>query len=206
MNEIVICIFITLVIIGFIIMTKKIYNNNKKNYSTLFEFISRNIDFLTYHENIQYMNMLKETGTLFSYYQRISSDLNFNYMSFFKYDYTKGYISLDFLFTMNNSGKLIDDRVLDELPVTSSKIATTILRSDKDFNYIYLDDIKSLNHNKDIYNIFKERSVHKIYYKKIYNEVDRLGFFFVTYTEEHTMSDDEQKIFLDVMNHVKTLI
>lgn len=208
MNDIVINIFITLVIIVFIIIIKKIYNKHKKNYNVLIDFLSRNIEILAYHEKNDYVNMMRKSSKLFSYCQSILKTVSCDYMTFFKYDYSRGYISLDFLFTMNKEGTLIDNSLLDNLPVTSTIMCTKVLRSDNQLNFLYIDDIKE---SEELYCAFKERNIYKIYYKNLYNDKgdgtldclsERLGFFFIAYTDDYIMSEDDKD---DVTNTIKKM-
>jgi len=215
MNEIVICVFITLVIVVFIIIRKN-HNANKKKYSSIIEILSKNIEKLSNHEDLNYMKILKETSDMFSNgkdYNGNESSYNsqFNYMSFFKYNYKNDYISLDLLFTINNSGVVIDNFLLDDLTVTANIISSSILKSDDNLNYIFIDDIKSIKYNKSIYSIIKERDIYKIYLKKNYEDLeyaesDCLGFFYATYSDDYIISDNEEEVLSDVVSQVVELI
>lgn len=210
MNEIVIYVFIALLIVGFI-MLKKLCNSNKKNYNTLIEYLSKNIDILTSHDELIYMNMLKETSDLIYNYKESEYRLPFNYMSFFKYNYKNDNISLDFLFTLNNSNSVVDEKLLNDLTITANIFSSSILKSDDNLNYIYIDDIKTIEYNKSVYSIFKERDVYKIFFKTNNNDLensesDCLGFFFATYSDDYIISDNKQEILSDIIDNVTELI
>jgi len=210
MNEIAICVFVVLVVIFFILFLKKLHNTNKKKYYILIDYLIKYIKMLTYHENINYMNMLKDSSALFSHPKKEIYNLPFNYSGVFKYNHKTDFFSSDFLFTLKNSGYITDGIIFDDLTMSVSIISSASFRSENDFDCMYIDEIETINYNKSMYKIHKERDIYKIYYNNINNlendESDIVGFFFASHIDKSIISEEEQKTLSDIISQVREII
>ena len=122
---------------------------------------------------------LKNNIELFSNIQIISKISKANYISFFKYNYSKKYVSLDFIFSVDDKGMVVKNSILDEIPVSDGLLSMDIMRHNKNLDYIDIDTIK--NRNTSIFNILLTKGINKIYYQNIFKN-DNLPFVFVVFS------------------------
>ena len=116
----------------------------------------------TLYKNQEIIN-LKRTIDLYSQFQVLLKISKCDYVSLFKYDYTKRFVVLHFLLSVDDKGVILQDSNLEDLPVASSKTTLNIMRSDNDDLYsILIDEVKE----KDlaVYNVMQKRGVNKMYY------------------------------------------
>jgi hypothetical protein len=147
----------------------------------------------TLYKNQEIIN-LKRTIDLYSQFQVLLKISKCDYVSLFKYDYTKRFVVLHFLLSVDDKGVILQDSNLEDLPVESSKTTLNIMRSDNDDLYsILIDEVKE----KDlaVYNVMQKRGVNKMYYQNIYkNEKNPLGYVAISYKDTNYELPEEDKI------------
>jgi hypothetical protein len=132
---------------------------------------------------------LKKELRIFTQIQNILKISNALYVSIFKYQYNKTYLSLNFLFTLKNDGSIIYDSYLDKLPVTSNILNLKILDSDR-LNSILIDELKLID--TDMYKLHKYKKIEKLYFKTIKRTDRHLGYLSLSYKDEYEI-DEQQK-------------
>jgi len=211
MLELITIIFFELIIIFSIIIIRYSINIYNSNYNKLLFFLSKNIENIVKYKSDNYINMLRMSSLLFHNCQKIIQVSKSEFMTYFKYDYSKGYITLNFLFTINKKGLYVDNLSTFDLPLSSNIITSKLLKCDNNFNSLYIDDIKDYNDAKDIYIELKKRNINKIYYKNLYTDIytklkesssNRVGLFMISYTDDHIMTEDEQSSIMNIIHNM----
>jgi hypothetical protein len=183
------------------------YEKKCKKISTLIEDDLKILNTLnTLHKNQEIIN-LKKTIELYSQFQILLKISKCDYISLFKYDYTKKFVILHFLLSVDEKGVILQDSKLEDLPVASSVITLNIMRSDNDNLYsLLVDEVKE----KDItiYNIMLKRGINKIYYQNIYkDEFNPLGYVAISYKNINYELPEEDKIeILRIIEKIKSYL
>lgn len=168
----------------------------KKLSKELVKTLSKDLDFLTNLYRKQEITHLKNTIKLYSQFQIILKISKADYVSFFKYDYSKRYVVLHFLLSIDNRGVIIQDSMLDDLPVASNLIILDLMKSDDwDLYPIVIEDLKE--NNDSIYKAMISRGVNKFYYQNLFKDKNNtLGFIAVSYKDKdfNLLEDDKDEI------------
>lgn len=159
-----------------------------KSYEQTLGVLNKNVDLLNVLYNKQYKDNLKNMIELYSEVQTILKISEASFISLFKYDYSKRYITLHFMFSINKHGEIIHESFLNKLPVTSNILNLKILNSNEGIHSITLEEIKDID--KKIYQFIKYRDIEKIYFKNLkINEKSPLGYISFSYNNEYEIDD-----------------
>jgi hypothetical protein len=179
---------------------KEISNN-------LIKILSKNVDFLTEYYKKQEIILLKNTIQLYSQFQIILKISKCDYVSFFKYDFSKRYIMIHFLLSVDDKGTIVQESVLDNLPATSNLLTLNIMKTDdKDLYSIKTSALKEKN--EKTYEMIESRGIKKIYYQNVFKDKENpLGFVSISYkNEDYIISEDDKKEILRIIEKMKTYL
>lgn len=196
-----------LMMIFFLIMLNK-QSKNIKISKNLYKFLDKNWEFLTNIHRKKVIEELKSSIHIYSKFQIIQKISNADFISFFKYNYSKRYIDLDFLFSIDNNGNILQNSVLYNLPITGDLLIKNILASDCDLCSMDVEDLKTCA----IYDNLIQRELNKIFYQNIfkYNEDIPLAFVTISYKDkDYILSDDDKfeiiRILSTVIDEISTI-
>lgn len=173
----------------------------------LIKVLDKNIDFLTHFYRQQEVIHLKNTIQLYSQFQIILKISKCDFISFFKYDYTKRYVILHFLLSIDEKGIIVQESMLDKLPVTSNLLTLNIMKSDD--NDLYSININEIKENDEkVYQVMKYRNISKIYYQNLFKDKDNpLGFISISYKDENfEMPDGDKEEILRIIEKMKSYL
>lgn len=123
--------FIFLFVIVFLVILIYLRQiRHKKLSDDLIKVLSKNVDFLTDFYHRQEIVSLKNTIQLYSQFQVLLKISKCDYISFFKYDFTKRYVTLHFILSIDDRGFIVQESMLDKLPVTSNLLTLSIIKTD----------------------------------------------------------------------------
>jgi hypothetical protein len=196
--------FLILSLVFIIYVKQKTY---KKNSDNLIKILNSNVQFLNdlykKHEVVE----LKKAIDLYSQFQIILKMSKCDYVSFFKYDYSKRYIVLHFILSVDSNGRIHHTDILDKLPLTANLSMLNILKSDDDDLYnLPINEIEGKN--DDLLISLRNKGISTIYYQNIFkNKENPLGFVSLGYKTENYVLPQEDKVeILRVIEKMKTLI
>ena len=200
--------FIFLLIITFLVILIYLKQFKSKRVSdNLIGILNKNVEFLTEYYRKQEIINLKRTIQLYSQFQIILKISQANYISFFKYDYSRKYVILHFLLSVDDKGTIVQESMLDKLPVTSNLLTLNIMRSDD--NDLYSIDVNEIKEKDEkVYQVMKYRNISKMFYKNIYKDKENpLGFISISYqTENFKLSEGDKFEILRIIEKIKTYL
>jgi hypothetical protein len=180
---------------------------HKKVTDDFIKILNKNVDFLTELSRKQETIQLKNTIKLYSQFQVILKISKCDYISFFKYDYSKRYVILHFLLSTDEKGSIIQESMLDKLPATSNLLTLNIINSDDtDLHSINASEIREKDDK--VYQIMKYRNISKMYYQNIFKDMDNpLGFIALSYIDENFIIPEADKIeILRIIEKIKSFL
>lgn len=187
-----------------------IYNKQKKCEKISDEFLqisSKNIDFVSKLFDKIEISIIKNNIQLVSYFQIILKISKSDYISYFKYYYSQKQIKLKFMVSLESNGNIIQNSILDNLPITSNILLLDILKSD---NNIYsITDSQIEEKNNIVYEVLKKREIKKIYYYNIYKNNINFpdGFLILSYKDEkYELVDSDKKEIFRLIEKMKKFI
>lgn len=176
----------------------------KEIHNEIIKVLNKNVDFIIEYNKKQEINTLKNTIQLSSYLQIILKIAKSDYITFFKYDYSQKYVKLDFITSMSSDGTIIQNSILDHIPVTSNILLLDIIKSDdKDFYCSTDSEVKEKNNI--VSEVLEKREVKKVYYQNVFKQnLDTpVGFITLAYKDENSTlaesSKDEIKKMIEKM-------
>jgi len=200
--------FIFLLIITFLVILIYLKQFKSKRVSdNLIGILNKNVEFLTEYYRKQEIINLKRTIQLYSQFQIILKISQANYISFFKYDYSRKYVILHFLLSVDDKGTIVQESMLDKLPVTSNLLTLNIMRSDD--NDLYSIDVNEIKEKDEkVYQVMKYRNISKMFYQNIYKDKENpLGFISISYqTENFKLSEGDKFEILRIIEKIKTYL
>lgn len=179
----------------------------KKVSDDLIKILNKNVEFLTEFSRKQETIQLKNTIKLYSQFQVILKISNCDFISFFKYDYSKRYIVLHFLLSIDDKGTIVQESMLDKLPATSNLLTLNIINSDDtDLHSIKASEIREKDDK--VYQIMKYRGISKIYYQNLFKDKENpLGFISLSYKDENFDLPEADKIeILRIIEKIKSFL
>lgn len=201
-------IFMMLILFLFVYIRQK---NCKKVSNDLFKFLNKNLEFLTEVQRKKMIIELKNSIKVYSKFQIIQKISKADYISFFKYNYSKKYIELIFIFSIDYKGTIIQNSEFDKYPISGRLLALDILKTDSWDDLCELEknnDLSILEKNDNIFQIMKNKGLNKCYYQNIFKEKDApTGFFTIGYKNEDFEIDPGDKIeILRIIESTKSII
>ena len=179
----------------------------RKTSEDLIKMMDKHVNFLTDMMRKKEVEDLKNMINLYAEFQTIFKISKANYLSFFKYDFSKRYILLHFILSIDDKGSIIQNSMLDRLPASSNLLTLRLLKADGDDLYdIEIDKIEEID--KNIHDIMKSRGIKKIYYQNIYKDVNRpFGYIAISFKDKDYVMPDGDKIeILRIIEKVKHYI
>jgi hypothetical protein len=198
-------LFISIIIVLYILAYFKQIRQNK-SYTGLIEILSKNVDFLLeYHKKKEILE-LKNSIQLYTKFQIISKISKCDCVSFFKYDYSKRVVILDFVLGINSNGNIIQNSSLDKMPITSFLFTLNILKLDNNKLYsLRTEELK--NKNIHLHTAIASKGINKIYYKNVYKEDKPFGIILISYENENIeLENDDQTEILRIIDNIKYII
>ncbi len=200
-------LFVSILILSLVFIIYIKQKTYKKNSNNLIKILNNNVQFLTdlykKHEVIE----LKKAIDLYSQFQIILKMSKCDYISFFKYNYSKKYIILHFVLSIDNKGSIIQTSILDNLPVTANLSILNILKSDD--NDLYLLEPNYFEGKNDaMFKNLKDKNINTIYYQNVFkNKETPLGFISMSYKDKgYILPEDDKVEILRIIEKMKSLI
>jgi len=200
-NSIQLILFLILVVIGIYYHIK--IKRFKRTTGDLLTILDNHIDILDELNKKKDVSILKNMIELYSNMQIILKISNANYISLFKYDYSKRYIMSHFLFSMLENGNIEYATDNDKLPITSDLLKLNIFKTDdKELYYTYIKDVNGIT--QDI----KDKQIKKCYYQNIFNDSEKpFAFIIISYKDEnYNILDGDKEEILRILQKIKSLI
>jgi len=179
----------------------------KKSTHNLLGLLDRQIDVIKEYSRKIKSEDFKNMIELYSKFQMILKISKSNYVSFFRYDYSKRFIVSHFMFSISEKGEITHESNNPNLPVTSNILLLNFLHSDsKDLYRIGISDFspKSLE-GLDMY-----RGINTMYYQNVYKDDDTsigYGYVIISYTDEnHIMPEYDKEQVLRILKDIKRLV
>lgn len=184
-----------------------VYNKQKKCkivYNNLYNFINKNIDFLTEIHHKQIANELQNSIKIYSKFQIIQKISKSDYLSFFKYDSN---LNFNYLFLIDNKGNIVQHSNFDKFIITEElKKSKVIKNNSEELLCIELNNINENENFDNISSIIKSRELNKFYYKNLFNE-KTTGFFALSYKDKEFVLDGDDKFeILRILENIKKLL
>ena len=198
-----ICMFSVFLLISFFVLHKKKHKNSE-NLTTV---LNKNIDLLLHFERRHDLNELKNNIQLYSLFQTVLKMTKSDYVSFFKYDYSKKFLPINFVLNINSEGRAIQKSLLDNTPVASNLLTLDIIKcDDKDLYSKNIDDLKIENDN--LYQAYVNKGINKLYYQNIFKGCDKpIGFVIFAYKDKNfVLSEDDKQDSMTVIEDMKQYI
>lgn len=177
-----------------------------KNCDKVIRTLDANLDLLNLVYEKQHHGDLRKMIELYSNVQMILKLTESSFISLFRYDYSKKYIILHFMFSINKTGEIIHESYLDNLPATSNMLNLEIMKSSEDkLHTLFVDDIKDVDIK--IYQNMRVRNIHKIYFKNLMNGIDSpIGYVSFCYENDYILDEHQQEETLRLMKKISDLL
>ena len=184
-----------------------VYSKQKKCkivYNNLYNFINKNIDFLTEIHHKQIANELQNSIKIYSKFQVIQKISKSDYLSFFKFDSN---LNFNYLFLIDNKGNIVQHSNFDKFIITEElKKSKVIKNNSEELLCIELNNINENENFDNISSIIKSRELNKFYYKNLFNE-KTTGFFVLSYKDKEFVLDEDDKFeILRILENIKKLL
>ena len=167
--------------------------------------LNKNIDLLGKIFIKQHSNDLKKMIELYSEVQTILKISEASFINLFRYVYSKKYILLHFMFSINKNGEIVHESYLDKLPITSNMLNLEILKSGDCLCDIKVDHIKELDIKA--YQFIKNRNIEKIYFKNIIKDVDfPAGYISLSYQNDYILDDVQREEINRIITKISELL
>jgi hypothetical protein len=206
--QIILLNILTLVItIFFLILLYLKQNNCNKLSNELVNILEKNIKFIDEFSKKQEIIQLKNTINIYSKFQVILKISKADYISFFKYDYSKRFIVLHFIISVDEKGYIIHKSALDDLPISSNLLTLNIIQSkDKDLYTLNIDELDCKNHTA--YDMMCRKGINKIYYQNIFkNKENPFGFIVLSYKDKNfKLPDSDKTEVLRIIEQIKSYL
>ena len=185
-----------------IYLSFKIYFNKMKFHKDLLSLLSKNNEILNNFERNRKGEEIKDNIQLYSHIKICSKISKSDYVTLYKYDYSKSNIDIDFLMLVDDNGRNINKSIFDNKMIMSDLIISDIIKCKNiDFQYNYLDDIDN-EENKLLYLSLYDKNITKIYYKNIFksDEINPVGFIIFYYKDaDYVLLEDDKD---DILNNI----
>jgi len=184
----------------FIKYTKRI------SYDQTLEILNKNVDLLNSVYRKQHSNDLKKMVELYSEVQTILKISNSSLISLLRYDYSKRYITLQFMFSINGSGEIVHESRLDKLPATSNILNLKILESECNNLYdLKTEEIKDID--PKTYQLLKSCGIEKVFFRNIRKcESSPLGYIAFSYNEDYEIDDRQREEIMRITTKISQLL
>jgi hypothetical protein len=199
-NTIIDLILIFLLICFFLILHFK-QLKNEKIFIDLYKFLEKNFGYLgeVYKRKIE--SELRNSIHVFSQFQIIQKISNADYVTFFKYNYSKRIVELDFIFSLDRSGRMVQDSIFNNITLTGNLLTLDAFRS-INCDLCDLDLCEFENKCPEIYGFMTQRELKKIYFKNIFKDDKKetpIAFIVISYKDNYNLNVDDK-------NEIKRMI
>lgn len=160
-----------------------------KNCDKTIKLISKNLDFISEVHKKCKPTDLSNFVKMYSGLQSISKISESFYVSLFKYDFSKTYVTLKLQLSIKNGIEIVNTSFIDEMPATSNSFSIEVMKS-SGFCNMDIDDLKKCS--LKVYTTVKSYDVKKIYYKNIEKNGTKLGYISLLYNDDYEL-DEQQK-------------
>ena len=170
------------------------------------EILNKNVDLLNSIYRKQHSNDLKKMVELYSEAQTILKISESSFISLFRYDYTRRYVTLHFLFSINGSGEIMHESYLDKLPATSNLLNLEILKSSSDDLYeLRTETIKEVD--VKLYEMLKYYGINKLYFRNITKCVETpSGYIAFSYKDDYELDESQREEILRIISKISELL
>lgn len=183
-----------------------LFISRKFNCDKIIDTLNSNIDLLNAIYEKQHSNDLRKMIELYSEVQTIMKLTEAHYISLFKYDFSKKYVVLHFMFSINKTGEIIHESYLDKLPATSNMLSLEILKSnDEGLHSLTVDDVKEVD--MKAYQLLKYRNIEKMYFKNITKNANSpAGYLSFSYNYDYKLNEQQEEETLRILKKISDLI
>jgi len=179
----------------------------RKNSEGLIKILTINIEFLDSYYKRREIDQLKKSITLYSTLKIIMNISNCDYVSLYRYNYSKSFMLLSFLVSIDKNSDVLEHSDVDNLPVTSNKIILNILNNHNknELSSLTIDDVKS---DEYVCGILNSHEINKIQYTNILNDKNSPeGFILLSYKDKnYKMNSGGESEVLRISEKLKYLI
>lgn len=198
-------ILFLIVIFTLILIVKIKQNKCQRNADSLIDILSKNINFLDNYYKIHEIQYLKKTISLYAKLQVLLKISKCDYVSFFKYNYSKNFIMLNLILSTDNIGNIVEESEINNIPLSSNEFLLKILNCyGPDLCSIVLEDVSE---NIFIHELLIKHKVNKIYFKNIFKDTVPDGFILMCFKEKDSFILEDDKIeILRIINKIKYLV
>jgi len=143
---------------------------------------------------------------LYSEVQTILKISESSSISLFRYDYTKSYITLHFIFSINKKGEIFHESFMDKLPATSNMLNLEILKSNGEDLYDFkIESIKDID--MKAYQMLKYREIQKIYFRNIKKDINSpLGYIAFSYKDDYEIDENQREEIMRITTKISELL
>lgn len=178
-----------------------------KSHREIIVILNKNIDFLLEYYKRDEITQIRNDIQLYSCFQIISKISKCDYVSLFKYDYSKRYIILHLLLLMDNNGNIIKEKIFEDLPITGELLRFDMLNIDDSINSLCIDN-NMIDDNVHIHTIIESKGINKIYYQNIFkNDINPFGIISISYKDKgFELTEDDKVQISRVIENMKCCI
>ncbi|MCK9415759.1 tetratricopeptide repeat protein [Candidatus Dojkabacteria bacterium] len=187
-NNNLINLLLFLIIIGLMVYVRIRQIKFEKMSNQLIVVLTRNVEFLNEIIKKKEIQEIKNIINIYSQCQVISKVANCDYVSFFKYDYSKKIVSLNFMLSVDKNGSMIYNSLLYDID--------NLLTLNLKFNYddLYFKNINEVEDNNIVY-VMKKNDISKFYYQNIYKDLNTpIGFIALSFKDDKYIIPNEDKV------------
>jgi tetratricopeptide (TPR) repeat protein len=188
-NHNMITLFFLIIILCLIYYVYRRQVKYEKISNQLIDFLTRNVEFLNEVNRQKEITEIKNIIQLYSRCQVISKVANCDYISFFKYDYSNRYITLNFILSINHDGSMVYDSLLYEMGNNILNV-NYLNFNDNDLYFLNLADVK----DNSVSYVMNQRELSKFYYRNIYkNSNTPIGFIAMSFKDNDYIIPESDK-------------
>lgn len=168
------------------------------------EILSKNVNFLNELYKKKEAIEIGKNIKIYSQFKIIAKVAKCDFISFFKYDYTKQQAILDFIFTLDDKS-IVDDTLLYGIGVNILALNSFKFESN-DIYYYDIDDMKIENVN--IYRSMIYKGTNRVYYQNIYTNSDNpIGLVAISYKDKsYIIPEDDKHEILRMINNLSKIL
>lgn len=194
-------------VIFFIITYIKQLKSQKVS-NELYNFLDKNLEFLNTMHRKKVAAQIKNSLEVYLQFQIIQKITKADYITFFKYDYSKKYVGLNFMFSIDANGSMIQNSIFEDLSLTGNLLTMDVFKSiNCDLCDLKLNDFE--HKCPEIHGFMKQKEVHKIYFRNIFkdqNHESPVAFIVVSYKDaNHILSDDDKNEIKRILNTINDI-
>lgn len=153
------------------------------------------------------LKTIEEISNTIEFYEKFSYILkisNADFIALFKYDYSKRYITTNFILSLDKNNNINYYTEHGVLPVTINEVSLKILNSDNsDVHELYMSDLQ--NNPISLRSIYKK--TFKLYWQNIFKKnINPIGYIVLAYENEYKISEKDKELITDFIKKIAILL